>query len=111
MRTRQGRAARGTTRAAQSRGSDLDKKAYGADILVCGIIDVPAAGAGDIPADLQADLMPAVGKQGGVAASGEDAIAVEQEPGMWVVVLRGGELQLADGAGSHGPYLLSVIVH
>ncbi len=69
-------------------GSAFDKQPYRGYAGKSGCGNVPAGGACRIPFDFQRDLVPAVREQGSVTTSGVDAAAVQQEPGMRIVIVR-----------------------
>lgn len=76
--------------------SALYKQPHRTHTLIAGGGDVPAIRAGLIPIDLQRDIMPPIREQGRKAASGMDAVSIQEQTGVWVVVIRGGEFELVE---------------
>ena len=56
------------------------KQANRTDVLKARYRDVPAAGAGRLPAHLQGDVMPAIREQGREPLAGLDAPALQEQP-------------------------------
>lgn len=57
---------------------------------------VPTAGAGRLHAHFQSNIMPPVRHKHPVAAPRMNTIPVKQKPGVWVSIIRIGDLQLTD---------------
>ena len=75
-------------------GLFLYEQTDGTDVGKTGVGDVPAAGALGLLAHFQGDLPPSVWEERAKGLAGVDTAAVEQQAGVGVGVLRGGQLDL-----------------
>ena len=82
-------------------GLFLYEQAYGTDVGKTGVGDVPAAGALGLLAHFQGDLPPSVWEERAKGLAGVDTAAVEQQAGVGVGVLRGGQLDLPKSFSVH----------
>lgn len=74
----------------------LHKQSHRADMVIAGSRDVPAVRAGLVPVNFQRDVMPSIGKPCREAFSGVNAIPVQEQTGVRIVVIRGRKFDLAE---------------
>ena len=75
-------------------GLFLYEQSYGTDVGKTGVGDVPAAGALGLLAHFQGDLPPSVREERAKGLAGVDAASIEQQTGVRIEVLRGGQMDL-----------------
>ena len=75
-------------------GLFLYEQAYGTDVGKTGVGDVPAAGTLGLLAHFQGDLPPSVREERTKGLAGVDTAAIEQQAGVRIEVLQGGQPDL-----------------
>ena len=75
-------------------GLFLYEQADGTDVGKTGVGDVPAAGPLRFPAHFYGDLPPSIRKERMEGLAGVNAASIEQQTGVRIEVLRGGQLDL-----------------
>ena len=79
----------------------LHKQSHWADVVVAGGRDVPAVRAGLVPVNFQRDVMPSIGEPRCETLSGVNAVPIQQQAGVRVVVIGRRKFDLAESF-AHG---------